>query len=790
MKRLSLIGIGAALALLLCSTAEARNPRGSVSAASGGAGLFIPVANNAQTNWALAGVPGGIPNYTTQCGSALNPVAGVPSGTTGDNAHNIVAAIAACSSNDVVLLNPGTSTAISIVSFIGNTLTTSSGTGIAVGDVIICPGCQTATTVTAGSGTSWTTSIPPSPNSTVTSVAGISVVPYNVLIAESGIFINKSIVVRGGGTCNGASTAGPVCPVIINVYDGAIPSWSVSSSDNNTNCAINSTSVITTACDPGVGLFVLSPNANFNWGWGGACNTGTGAVVTGCGTFLAADIAQGATTIQVASTTNFLVGHWFLIDELPVLGTLTNPAGTNPTTITGPTDAFNTAAAPAINRVINPDASGGTLWAWSLFPNRVNAELHKITAIGAGPCPGTACTITFDSPVTVAFRQSGGHNSQVFWPTNGFNTTETPFLTGAGIENLSILRPGAGGVVMEFCTGCWIKNVEVGAWFNAGAQIRWSSRSTVTGTWFHHGQNLTNNGIEYPFSIDAASTEIIADNNIFNFGGKGMVVRAAGGGNVVANNYIGTSLYQQASIGNYFHDMSVNASHLAGSHHVLFEGNFGNNCDNDDTHGAAGYHTYFRNHCSAIRDTFVDPSNAALTVNDSIGQGYSTGGTPATPAPMRAAGSMAWVYWTAFAGNLLGTAGVTTAANGWAYAINAQVGPGQSNKGMFAMGWVGSSFTATDSNLNAANPTPFFFRNGDYDYVNAGIVDNAPGFSQSFPNSFYTSTQPAYFTGTSCTYPWPWIDVHTAPFTLPSSCSGNGLPAHARWLAGTPMVTP
>lgn len=769
-----------------------------------GAGLFIPAANNVSTNWQLAGVPGGIPNRTTQCGSALNPVGGVPSGTTGDDAHNITAAIAACTAGQFVLLNPGASTAIN-VSISGSTLTLNSGS-LVIGDVIEGANIQTGTTITAGSGTSWTVSFPPYPGSTVSNEAAVAIVPYSVLQSEAPILINKGISIRGSGTCSGIASAPPICPVVINVEDGAIPSWSISGTDNNTNCGVN-VATHTTTCPAASAVLLMSPNGNFTWGWGGACNTGSGAnLPPTCGTFLATDVAQGATQIQVASTTSFLVGHWFLIDELPVVGTVTNPAGTSPTTIQGPTDSFNTAAAPATNKVISPDSPScvnpglcGTTLAWSLFPNRVNAELHKITAIGAGPCPGTNCTITFDSPLSIAFRQSGGHNAQAFWPTNGSNTTETPFLSGAGIENLSITRPVNGGIIMEFCTGCWIQGVEVGAWFDAGAKIRWSTRSEITFNWFHHGMNLTNNGIEYPFSLDAATTEVLVDNNIFNFGGKGMVGRAAGAGDVVAYNEVNISLYQQASIGNQWHDMGLNGSHYAGAHHILFEGNHSNNCDNDDTHGAGGYYTYFRNHCAGIRDTFVDPSNTALTVNDSIDQGYCGvltcgAGVASVPAPMRAVGAMAWVYWPAYVGNLLGLAGVTTTGNGWAYTINAQVGPGQKNKGIRAFGWVGASFSATDSNLNAANPNPFLFMNHNYDYVNAGIIDNAAGFSQTLPNSLYAASKPAFFSTGACTYPWPWIDVNTSPFVLPNTggagCGGSGMPARARWLAGTPMVQP
>jgi hypothetical protein len=54
--------------------------------------------------------------------------------------------------------------------------------------------------------------------------------------------------------------------------------------------------------------------------------------------------------------------------------------------------------------------------------------------------------------------------------------------------------------------------------------------------------------------------------------------------------------------------MGVNGSHYVGCHHILFEGNWGDNCDDDETHGNVVYHTFFRNDCTAIRSNFNDPS--------------------------------------------------------------------------------------------------------------------------------------------------------------------------------------
>jgi len=70
-------------------------------------------------------------------------------------------------------------------------------------------------------------------------------------------------------------------------------------------------------------------------------------------------------------------------------------------------------------------------------------------------------------------------------------------------------------------------------------------------------------------------------------------------------------------------------------------------------------------------------------------------------------------------------------------------------------------------------------------------ADCATGYSHTFANSFYTSSAPSFFShGATCTYPWPWIDPSTWPYVKTNSCGGSGLPAQARWNAGTPFVQP
>ena len=339
----------------------------------------------------------------------------------------------------------------------------------------------------------------------------------------------------------------------------------------------------------------------------------------------------------------------------------------------------------------------------------------------------------------------------------------------------------------EFCAYCWVKNVEVGNWTAGAVNVDYSARTQIEFNYFHDGADLENNGNEYPIGVNSASTETYVDNNIVVRGGKGMVGRAANTG-VIAYNYVDQTMYMESSIGDYWLDMDVNGSHYAGTHHFLFEGNWGDNCDSDETHGNAIYHTFFRNDCTGIRTTFTDPSNGKV-VDDATGQAWGNAGVASAPAPLRAAGPMAFDYWFAFVGNVLGLSGVTTTGNGWAYQ-GAFGGSGVTNKAIWMSGWVGSEWPAPDPNLTGTSNS-FIFRHGDYDYVNGSIADWTSGYSHTLPNSFYlTGGEPAFFTAGSCTYPWPWVTPTSSPQVQSNSCSGSGLPAKARYDAGTPFTQP
>ena len=781
-----------------------------VSGSASSGSLALPAFNNVSANWQNAGLQpiGGIPNRNTQCGATVTPT-GLPPPQANDDAVKIQNAINACTSGQFVLLNGA----------------------------------------------------------------------FQMTMAEMPISVKSSITLRGSGTCNNVSS--PYCPTSITVIDGSLD-WVGGFFGIDVMHEIGCFNTPTINFQP-------SAAANqFDFGWKGQLGScGVLGQAIGCGTQIDADAAQGATTVQVHDTTGFSAGGWVMIDEASGSHYVNDPIGPNLYgQVWAADDWLSSSGSPATGRVQwSKFSAGGGDMGSGAYPynnpgtiqsmyDRATTEIHLISAVGAGPCPGTGCTVTFDSPLMVAMRRSGvssftgaiagttltttgdpctlsvaqivadasatgaavadgsyvtavnscsggvgnytltisqtvtsramiggAHQGHVYYPTtqSGFSM---PFLAQAGIENMTVARASGGGINFQYCAYCWVKGVEVVSWQAGAVNHSWVARNQVQSSYMNHCANSVNNGAEYPIGIQDAATESYIVDTIIRMCGKGLVGKGASGA-VVAYNYSDATMYDSFSgIGDYWLDMNLNGSHWAGTHHFLFEGNWANNCDNDDTHGNQVYHTYFRNQCTGVRSPFTDPSIPAA-VNDATGTGQScgtsgpSGCSPNAPTFLRVNGPMTHNYWDAYISNVFGLSGTTTTGNGWQYGNCTYA----NNKCIWAAGWNSdaSHTTASDPNLTGATGT-FLFKNCNYDYVNASIPDCATGFAHSFANSLYLpsggTSAPSFFSaGATCTYAYPWVTPASSPqIQVPSgggSCSTySGLPAKARFDAGTPFVQP
>ena len=567
--------------------------------------------------------------------------------------------------------------------------------------------------------------------------------PGQVLMLSAGTFtinegdfilLHKGITIRGSGTCNGSSS--PYCSTVINVNNGAV-----------------------------LGQYVCG-QATCNYSpaiLAGPLRFG----VTWTPTILTADAAQGATSVQVANTTGFSVGQWVLIDEASGASYQTDPEGYGQ--VWAAPDWLSSSSSPATGRVMwqkhNPPQSfddftadqypytPGSTGCYYSFCDRPTSELHLISAITSGS--GNSGTITFDSPLTIAYRQSGNHNAQLYYPSQ-------PFVQNAGVENLTIEHSDQGAVIFTACAYCWAKNVEATVFLNGAFNLNYAARVELNEVYNHTCAWPVNGGAGYSIDLQNATTEIYVVNSISIQCNKVITIRSGGAGTVIAYNYVDD---QFISGSDAWQEIGINGSHAVGSHHALFEGNYGSNLDSDHTHGNAIYHTFFRNLSTGNRARFTD--YLTNTIVDDVNN------LPGGNGPLRTGGVMGYTYWMSFVGNVLGIPGQTTAANGWVYKSSFATG----NPGIWLLGW--NEQPPYNSDPNSTNWT---FMDGNYDYLNNAVTWASSDTAHVLPSSLYLSGEPAFFTA-GRGHTWPWVNPTISPqlYTLP---------AKARYDAGTPFTQP
>jgi hypothetical protein len=394
---------------------------------------------------------------------------------------------------------------------------------------------------------------------------------------------------------------------------------------------------------------------------------------------LTSDAVKGNTSVTVASTSGLAVGQIVLIDKT--------------------TD-------PAITKWAL-DCTGACR-SWFSRPDRSLSEVKEIASIS-----GT--TLTFTTPFHINYETA-------------FTAQLTPYtdlkVANAGLEDLSVYGgeggDGGGNVRMEYCAYCWVKNVESEWSIGGSIAVSDSFRSVVRDSFLHETPDPNPGGAGYGLSINGGTADSLFENNsIWNFN-KVMVMRAAGGGNVVAYNYMEDGYgagYKSIP------ETGLNASHMTTSHEVLFEGNEAWQIGADARWGNSVYITFLRNHVTTQRRSLF---NLGLTGREGVV-------------------ISAWHWWYSFIGNVVGS-------------------PGQSFPSGF-QAWEFGDGEATGTG-GASDPlvAQRMFRVGNWD-----LVSNAVGWTdapqQTLPNSYYLDSKPAFFGNN----PWPWIDptgatkVHVLP---------------------------
>jgi Pectate lyase superfamily protein len=471
---------------------------------------------------------------------------------------------------------------------------------------------------------------------------------------------------------------------------------------------------------------------------------------------LTADGVQGAMSVTIANASGFTAGQWVLLDEISNWSYQTVPPGYSPSGIQVK------AGDHVVFQMHNPgqswdDPPNAFGWFSRGYPSnssspsdtdgRMTSEIKEIASV-----VGNA--VTFTSPLSIGYRTS--HLAQLTrYTANSNGGNGGTQVVSAGVENLTAIGGSDGGLRFEVTAYCWAKNVEVTQWYGEGVAIDNSFRTEIRDSYIHTGADPTPGGQGYAISLAAGSSEVLIENNISRDVNKVMVSRASGAGSVVAYNYMDDGWISYSTT---WQEIGLNASHMAGPHHVLFEGNFGFNMDTDYTHGSSQYITYFRNYVTGQRGSWTG-----------------------TDVNARTAGVSSWAKAFSFVGNVLGRAGQMS---GWEYSDpmmgcdangNNCVGGVSGQWGNAPNVWQ-IGYDATNQWRQSAEQGALttVIRDGNYDYLTKSQRwHNTPG-GFAISNSMYLTSKPAFFGNTQ----WPWID--------PSTGTIYTLPAKARYDAGTP----
>jgi hypothetical protein len=363
----------------------------------------------------------------------------------------------------------------------------------------------------------------------------------------------------------------------------------------------------------------------------------TSGVVGSAG--LTADGAKGTYSVTVTSAAGFSPGQIVLLDEASGASWQTDPQGHGQIWASSDFRVVWQKHNPPVRYVDDFATDGfpttpGTAGSWFSRQDRPTAEIKQIASVS-----GT--TITFTTPIHISYRSS--HAAQL-------SRYGQRHVTNAGVEDLKLIGGDNGNLRFLWAALSWARNVESTEWHGEGFAIDNSFRIELREFYVHDAAWAEPGGGGYAISLSAGTAEVLIENGISVRANKLMVARSAGAGSVVGYNYMDMSYINTNGA---WIETGLNASHMVGSHHVLFEGNYGQNADSDNTHGNSIYLTFFRNHLRGIRAAF--DNQAGGRIDDS---------TQTRNRPKRCAGLMAYSDWMSFVGNVLGALGQM---EGWVY---------------------------------------------------------------------------------------------------------------------------
>ncbi len=335
----------------------------------------------------------------------------------------------------------------------------------------------------------------------------------------------------------------------------------------------------------------------------------------------------------------------------------------------------------------------------------------------------------------------------------------------AGIESVAIQggRPGgyagqnAGGIDVSNAAYCWVKDVQIDG-TNSGMPIRLAGtyRCVVRDSHIHNSYSYGFGQDNYGIALACGAADDLVENNITRFLDKPIVMNASGGGNVIAYNYADNSWSCDGNNDDGFQEASIDI-HCDFPHMELIEGNWAPHLAASNTHGNAGYLTYFRNYASSQWSPSVPGQPmSAIVWSQPFAPQYGNVGCLQLDDPD--------VKMT-LVGNVFGS---TTNPN-----LGLPLDLGTTSDGQGQPAKTSSVYASTSSgpaifivNQGSAAWTSIWLH-GNFDTVNEQVKWNAsaatanlPTSTRTLPASLYRATRPGWWPSGK---PWPWVGPDVSP---------------------------
>lgn len=414
---------------------------------------------------------------------------------------------------------------------------------------------------------------------------------------------------------------------------------------------------------------------------------------------LAQDAVQGSDTVRLTEDPGLEVGEHILVDHV------TND---DPDVVWG----------------TNHEGPGGASRSWFTRQDRSLSQILEVTAVDGDE-------ITFDTPFHWTFRAE--LDAQLSRYGEFQDGPVRPFVERVGVEDI-YLHGGRGGdyhgnVAISTCAYCWVDDIESDFADGTSVGLYGTYRSEIRDSFIHSAANPNPGGGGYLTGINYGASDNLVENNIMWQGNKTIVMRASGGGNVVAYNYM-----EDAYGAGYptIPENGLNAGHYTTPHMELLEGNQAFNVDNDTVWGNSVAITVLRNHLTGLRRDVGDVGLRDESNRRVIALNW---------------GNHDWSFY----GNVLGYDGMELVGSQERFVYEADpdtFGDSDADVPMWLLGYNGEDPGQPFDPDVAATA----IRHGNLDYATNEVVWD-PDLPEELPPSLYLSEKPSFFGD----HPWPWV---------------------------------